>query len=502
MNAHVELPASDNPTAWPDRRAPVPFALWWLAGTATVVVALFPGVHVASWRPSVATAICAVAASIGLMLFQLGVLHFRAVGRPLELLVGIGFGVLGVANVICAVLASESEVPIARLQFGSQVMLCAHTLADAMFAIAVLDPGRRLLLPKRAQFALIWSAGPFCVLAIATAILFQTDGGTRGVLSARAMALLEQGNAASQLVGDQSAWLVATNVLLTLLMAGVAWRLRLLARSMQDAYVYILSLGMIPLVLAQAHAVLFPVGAPGYVSTADAFRFTGYVALLLGLTSRMTTDLVSSASAVERMRLSRELHDGLAQQLMTLKLRLSQMLDATGAVPDGLRGNLEICHRLTQDALLEARQAITSLRSGLIPWDTFVDAVDAFCNEAAENHGISITVRVDGRVPTIDTGLQLEVLRILNETISNAVRHGEATHVEVAITTTARPEQLVLHVRDDGRGFRGGQSVETGIGMQSLNERLAARGGSMNFESSSTHGTTVRANVPFGDRLR
>ena len=488
------------PGARVDRRPLLRLGLWTLVGCASVFVFLSPEAYMAMWWPPIATAVCAVAATVGLTLFQLGALHFRAVGRPLELLVGIGFGVLGIANLVCGALSATSALPLSRLHVGTLLMFLAHTLADSIFAVAVLQAHRVVSLGLRASVMVGVSASVALALIVLTAILFWEDGSLPDELSAHVLVSLNGGKAEPQIVGDESIWLVAVNILLTLLLITVSYRLMLLARDMRDGYLEILSVGMILLAFSQAHTVLFPLGVPGYVSTGDGLRLLAYVALLMGLTSQTTRSLVVSASNLERMRLSRELHDGLAQYLSTLKFRLTQALESDSALSEQLLRNLQISYRLAQDALLEARHAITSLRSGTIGWEDFIDAVEVFCAEAADNHDISIKVTTRGHGPRVHASLQLEVLRILNETISNAVRHGEAKQTDVDLEITPSPLQLVLHVRDNGRGFTGGQHIGAGVGMRSLNERLAARGGRLALESSPTGGTTIRADLPLADR--
>jgi signal transduction histidine kinase len=473
---------------------------WTLAGGLTLVVALNRDAYVAIWFPAVSTAISAVAATVGLTLFQLGVLHFRSVGRLLDLLVGIGFGILGIANVVCGFISATSDVPVSNVRAGSLIMLFAQAVATAFIGLAVIQPRRVVPIGERARVAL-WLSTCASIFIVGVALfLVVNDRAPLDELAPRALASLENGLPERQLVNDEALWILATNALLVLLLVLISYRLNALARETTDPYMQILSIGMILLACSQAHTVLFPRGIPGYISTADAFRLLAYAALLIGLTNQTTRNLLERASNLERMRLSRELHDGLAQQLMTVKLRLSQALDDAAGSSERSRRNLEISYRLVQDALLEARQSITGLRTGRITWQMFVDTVEGFCAESAENHGIQVQLSTAGHIRGLSASLQLEVLRILNETISNAVRHGEASVVHVEITIPAHRTELVLHVRDDGRGFRHDRRIGAGVGLQSLHERLEARGGHLSIVAQATGGISMHAHLPIVDQ--
>jgi len=114
---------------------------------------------------------------------------------------------------------------------------------------------------------------------------------------------------------------------------------------------------------------------------------------------------------------------------------------------------------------------------------------------------MDIHLRVEGTLAAVDADLHTEVLRILNEAISNAVRHGEATRIEVWLAVEARPARLVLRVQDDGHGFEARKRpFGTGVGLRSLVERLERRRGELTVQSRPDDGTVVQVQIPL--RLR
>jgi signal transduction histidine kinase len=482
--------------SWIDCSALIHVGVWSAFGATTLAIALTPGVPIAAWWPEVMTAISAIAATVGLSLFELGVLHFQALGRPLELLVGVGFGTLAVSNVLIGWLSATSELPLAEIQLVSLFVGVSHMLADLFLFAAVLQSSRIIPRPRRVRIAFRVTASALCLLAIGWLAVLEFGHMIPEGLSPSAAAALENGHTVSELLGDQAEWLILPRVLSAVLAVLVGYRLTVLARSTRDRYLAVLAPGMFLLALTEAHAALFPQGAPGYVSSADVIRLFAYLTLLVGLTHRTVATLVTSTSTDERLRLSRELHDGLAQQLSTLQLRLAQALGELGQ-DERLERHLLIGYDLARAALLEARHSITTLRGGTVTWDEFVEYLEAFCEEVGDNHDIMIVVETAGRVDRIDAALQLDVVRVLNEAISNAVRHGGARHIDVRVAIRSRPACLVLEIHDNGRGFvPGGQRIGVGVGLRSLSERITARGGKLRVDSEVAPGTTLRCELP------
>jgi len=230
------------------------------------------------------------------------------------------------------------------------------------------------------------------------------------------------------------------------------------------------------------------------VSRADVLRLVAYVVLLFSLVARIGREIAEREGRRERMRLSRELHDGLAQQLSLLHLRIDRAAEPL-RTPERRQHDLEAARRLVEAALLEARQAITALRSGTVSWEEFDRTVRALADEFAVNHEVHIDVAVEGTAATVDTELQVEVLRILHEAWSNAVRHGAARRI--AVTLAARRGGIEIVVTDDGRGFDAAQTLSsTGVGVRSMIERLQRRGGRLNFASTPGQGAEMRAWMP------
>jgi len=158
-------------------------------------------------------------------------------------------------------------------------------------------------------------------------------------------------------------------------------------------------------------------------------------------------------------------------------------------------GNLEAARRLVEAASLEARQAITALRTGRVSWEEFTRTLGAFADEFANNHDVEVRLTAKGQVARIDADLQAEVLRLLQETFSNAIRHGGARVLNVEVDAAAGA--LEISVRDDGRGFDPHAALAgPGVGLKSIGERLGRRAGTLRLISAEGQGAVVRGRLP------
>jgi signal transduction histidine kinase len=494
--------------AWLVRDALVRLGVWALVAAISVTIACQPVLVVAISAPQVAFAMGAVSSVVALALVQVEVLRFRALGRPLDLLVGVGFGMCAIANACMAALAPAIALGVPQLSplnSLTAMSVVSRALAYLTFGLAVLQSGR-VLSPgcRRAPTIALGLAAGLLVLAVGSLCAYWLGPRLPAALDAQAAAALDIDPTVPDLLEDQAGWLLAANGTLTVLLVVAAYRVMVLAHHLADAHLRVLGSGLSLLALSQVHALLFPPGPTGYVSISDLFQLGAYVALLFRLVSRVTDDLAERASTEERLRLSRELHDGLAQQLNALNLRLSQAIYACpDTVAPSLGRNLQASRTLARTALLEARQAITALRSGSMAWQDFIDALEAFCDESSQNHGVEIDLYVDGTLAALDTELVVEVTRMLNETISNAVRHGHAKRIDVHVLAETQPTRLALRVHDDGHGLpSGGHPSGGGLGLRSLAERMEGRGGLVKVESQSTGGTLVDIELPLKTRDR
>lgn len=204
---------------------------------------------------------------------------------------------------------------------------------------------------------------------------------------------------------------------------------------------------------------------------------------------------IIEAEEKERMRIARELHDGIGQQLSALKMNLSAMEPEAKPQP-ALHDKLVNLIKLTDDAVKEVRgvshQMIPNalLRSGL------AGAVRDFINYITASGKLNISLSVNDMNRRIDTTKEAVLYRVLQECVNNIIKHAQATHVTIQLVM--HPTYLNLIVEDNGKGFDTAalKQGEGGIGLRNIESRIAFLQGTVEFDSTPGHGTTVIIDVP------
>ncbi|MFP3043333.1 sensor histidine kinase [Treponema primitia] len=204
----------------------------------------------------------------------------------------------------------------------------------------------------------------------------------------------------------------------------------------------------------------------------------------------------------ERSRISRELHDTVAQELRAQALRIAGLKRVEDRTEQAA-----LCDELaaTQRGLVESIRAICD---GLFPPDFryqgLNDALDRLCRDFGERTGIDcrLTLREDPRYTGMDTTAQLQCFRLVQEALANIEKHAEAS--EAAVLLRWEEDALLICISDDGKGFAVPPSREKPaiyasghFGIRGMYTRTAILGGSLRFESESGEGTTVIIRAPF-----
>lgn len=212
-------------------------------------------------------------------------------------------------------------------------------------------------------------------------------------------------------------------------------------------------------------------------------------ALMLLRAARAELDAAARETGVleERQRLARELHDTVAQGLISVITQLE------GARDGGDPRRIDRALDGARDTLRGARRAVQALRPAELDDAELPDALAQVAERWGGETGIVAHLEVTGEAIALHPDAELALIRVAQEALANARRHAEAH--EVTLTLSYMDDLVVLDARDDGRGFDPTQ-VPAGLGLLGMRERLASLGGRVEVESAPGAGTTVVASVP------
>lgn len=200
----------------------------------------------------------------------------------------------------------------------------------------------------------------------------------------------------------------------------------------------------------------------------------------------------AEARRAERGRIARELHDSISQDLFSVSLVAAGLRKAL-APGSVLQEQAESMERSLARTMREMRALLLELRPIQLEDAGLAAALEELCRAYETRLGIPVTARLDP-VP-LDAAAEHAVLRVVQEAVGNAIRHGEPSAIEVRLV--AAGDRVEVTVRDDGRGFDpAGTSGRHGMGLELMRERLREVGGAVQFDSAPGHGTTVRVTLP------
>lgn len=201
----------------------------------------------------------------------------------------------------------------------------------------------------------------------------------------------------------------------------------------------------------------------------------------------------------ERQRMAQELHDTLAQGLVGLLLQL-EAVDShleDGNMPKAQKTVQQAMSR-TRTTLHEARRAIQALRPAVLEQNSLINALGCEVAEFEETTGIRATFQVDSASLDVTPAVAQDILRIIQESLSNVSRHAGAEYVMVRLET--RDDQLRVVIEDDGCGFDPDQvaGLPDSFGLQGMKERAEHIGGALQVRSVPGRGTTVTLEMEMG----
>jgi nitrate/nitrite-specific signal transduction histidine kinase len=214
--------------------------------------------------------------------------------------------------------------------------------------------------------------------------------------------------------------------------------------------------------------------------------------------AQLYTQLRQTAVLEERYRLSREMHDGVAQTLGYLGMQAERIEGmAERGETSRLPAELKELRQVIAEAYLDLRETIDGLRLTVDQPGGFSGALQAHVEDFTRRSGLAVDCSCVEAPADLPPEVALHLLRITQEALANVRRHAQASRVWVSL---ARENgSLELTISDDGQGFDAGSPLERShVGLASMRERVRSLDGQLTFATSPGQGTRVTARVPLG----
>jgi signal transduction histidine kinase len=221
-----------------------------------------------------------------------------------------------------------------------------------------------------------------------------------------------------------------------------------------------------------------------------AETFATRAAVAVELSERVERDAlrrVVAAQELERQRLARELHDETGQALTSILLGLKQL---DGESPEAVAAVRELVVATLQDV----RRLAVELRPKVLDDFGLLPALERLTQGFAEHTGISVDLEASALTERPPVEVETAIYRIVQESLTNVVKHAQAHSVSVVVTRGDGRIKAVIE--DDGTGFEPETIRDGGIGLLGMRERIELLDGSLTVESSERSGTTVAVEVP------
>jgi signal transduction histidine kinase len=475
---------------------------------ATAVAAVVPGVHFQVFAPALDLVLDTITGAVTLAVAALAWVRYRQGGEPMALFQVAAFLVLAIASILNVALQVSGLTVLAGMGLANpgQAPLYVQTFARLLAAALLVVGGLGSLRSSRLDHpvaVVLGTSGAMLVMIL----LIQAGAASLPSLGSAGTLPPPGAGPSMPMPTPLGAAVQVVAAALFLWAAGLSRRLYRRDGSTSDAY---LAVGLVIAAFAQVQAALYPGTYAGIVTSGALLRLVFDVLLLLGIQAeagetlarlhRANEDLArlgaveaEHAALEERTHLSRELHDGLAQDLWLAKLKTARLAAQPELGPEAtaLAGELG---QAIDAGLADAQQAVAALRGSREPAGTLCDVMSRSVDEFADRFGLHVELDCQPDMPQLPARTQAETLRVALEALSNVVRHADATVVRVR--ASVEDGRLHLMVRDNGCGFDVGALGDDAFGLASMRERAALIGGELRIDSRPSDGTRVSLLVP------
>jgi signal transduction histidine kinase len=204
----------------------------------------------------------------------------------------------------------------------------------------------------------------------------------------------------------------------------------------------------------------------------------------------------------ERSRISRDLHDGILQTLLSIEIQLDVLRRRVSSSPDQAEANLGNLQQTVKNESAELRRMVTDLRPLRVQSADLVDLMQGFAERYRNESTLALDVMIESADLHAPDRVCREIFQIYREALNNIKKHAKASHVVVKLSQD--DSRIVLVVDDNGEGFSfagrftGDELDRLRLGPISIKERTRTVGGLLTVESNPGHGARLTIEVPLG----
>jgi signal transduction histidine kinase len=208
---------------------------------------------------------------------------------------------------------------------------------------------------------------------------------------------------------------------------------------------------------------------------------------------------ILSAQEDERKRISRELHDVIAQTLTGINIRLATLKKDASINTKGLDRNIARTQRLVEKSVNIVHEFARELRPAVLDDLGLIPALHSFVKLFSKRTRIHVHLKAFAEVEQLSNNQRTILYRVAQEALNNVSRHAQASRVEISILKL--PDCICMKIKDDGKSFDLEQVMKVKgrkrLGLIGMRERVEMVGGTFCVESAPGQGTTVQVEIPF-----
>jgi signal transduction histidine kinase len=219
------------------------------------------------------------------------------------------------------------------------------------------------------------------------------------------------------------------------------------------------------------------------------------IRLLLDESNRKLTEHAAQveelATAKERNRLAREIHDSIGHYLTAVHMQIEAARAILRSNPELAEESLVKAQTLTKEGLAQVRLSVSALRANPIQTRPLHEAIELLVEEHRAS-GLDLGYQVQGVIRPVSAEVEITLYRIAQEALTNVRKHAQATHADLVLDYLD-PQHVHLKINDNGRGSA---APSGGFGLVGIQERLRLLGGTLNIDPGLGQGFTLLAEIP------